>query len=62
MLYEYKDNRPAIKFSQSLIALVKECQDKNGEKLKPKTPNRSRVFMECLERIVKLALTELNSD
>jgi hypothetical protein len=42
--------------------MVKECQEKNGEKLKPKTPNRSVVFMECMESIVKLTIKELSSE
>jgi len=62
MHYENQDNRPAIKYSQSVILLIKDHQDKNGDKLKPKTANRSVVLMQCLESIVKLVTRDLNSD
>jgi hypothetical protein len=51
MDYAKQDNRPAIKYSQSVILLIKEHQEKNGHIKKPKTANRSVVLMQCLESI-----------
>ncbi len=57
-----KDERPAIKFSQSIIAQIKTLQSGNKAKLARKSTDRSVTFMKLLKNLLASAIADLNSE
>ncbi len=58
----YKDERPAVKFSQSIIAHIKTLQSGNKAKLARKSTDRSVTFMKLLKNLLASAIVEFNSE
>ena len=57
-----KDERPAVKFSQSIIARIKTMQSDNRAKLARKSTDRSATFMKLLKNLLASAIVDFNSE
>lgn len=57
-----KDERPAVKLSQSIITRIKTMQSDNRAKLARKSTDRSATFIKLLKTLLASAIVELNSE
>ena len=57
-----KDDRPPIVFSQSVISLLRKMQTNLNPQMSSKSPNRTTIYMGCLEELVDFVTKKLDAE
>ncbi len=58
--HKEQDDRPAVVFSQSVIAMLRKMQTTINPVLSLKHPNRTALYMKCLEELVEFVTAKLD--
>jgi hypothetical protein len=57
-----KDERPAVKFSQTIITRIKSLQSDNRAKLARKSVDRAATFIKLLKALLASAIVDFTSE